>query len=544
MGIFDDWTKSLEKMVDPWVSPAKPTPATSYNSGDVGIKNDDKWYQRSNWDSLGGGFWGNRAADNPTTDDKGNTVAPKSSTFNGPPKVGQVDFSKLPTTYYDGEGTKLGKDEAAKYSGRFSSEAYGTWSTDEKDIWGPKYKYDAMGGKSSLDLGGWSGVAGIERKEGWKGYAESVGDYGTAVAKGEAGAVANAGADAYWKMNSSGFNAGADASAKAGLYAQGDADLKSKGLHIEGVDKDLTAGIGVHGDTFVGAKLGAGGQIGVGPEFVGAKGNIGGFVGAEGAVDVHGNLGPLGGKLGASGMAGLGAGAEGDISYKDGKFHIGGKLFAALGYGGSLSGDVTIDVKQAYQMAEAGAKYLGPAGDVLLGGLRAGGDLALGAGKGLADVVGGTVHGIGDVAHGIGAGVSDVAGGIYHGVGEAGSGILSGVGDVASGFGAGFHDLARGDVLGAIGDVGSGIGHGLYDAGSGVLSGAGTLVSGIGHGIYDVGSGLVHGVGDVASGIGHGIYDVGSGIVAGVGDVASGIGSGVSHAASAVGSAIGSVLSW
>src|SRR5262249_48897991 len=167
-------------------------------------------------------------------------------------------------------------------------------------------------------------------------------------ASAETGTVVSGGASVSAGINSEkGIYAQAGVGGKAGLYGQADADAKTESVNFMGQKWD--AGIGAHADAFFGAKAGASGEIGFGPEFMGAKGSIGAFAGAEGSVDVHGNLGPLGAKLGASGMAGAGIGADGDISYKDGKFHIGGKLFACLGDGGSLAARGADDLRKIAQ---------------------------------------------------------------------------------------------------------------------------------------------------------------------------------------------------
>ena len=70
-----------------------------------------------------------------------------------------------------------------------------------------------------------------------------------------------------------------NASARLGVGASGDADLKTPGLRIQGVDTPLDAGVGAHGEAFAGVKAGAGARIGAGPNFVGAEGSIGAFAG-------------------------------------------------------------------------------------------------------------------------------------------------------------------------------------------------------------------------------------------------------------------------
>jgi len=259
------------------------------------------------------------------------------------------------------------KADGADYndSGSFRASKYGSYSGNtglSSQKWDPEKKMMVNdpsakftvthGGKGSAGIAGWEGQWGAEEKGGWR--ATHVSKDGNTSASAEAGWVANGGASgAYGLDMGKGLYAEGGVGGKFGGYAQADADLKSDPLKLGGVDFD--AGIGVHGDLFAGGKAGMNGQIGFGPDFWGAKGNIGAMAGAELNGDVHGNFGPVAGKVGGSLIAGAGIGAEGDISYKDGKFHVGGKMYAALGVGGSLSGDMTIDVgamgKSAYPFA-------------------------------------------------------------------------------------------------------------------------------------------------------------------------------------------------
>jgi hypothetical protein len=467
----------------------------------------------ANWDAVGRSG-GNRESDHEAEKAGGVKVAA--------PEIYQPDLSKIPRVVEGQTTDTVG-------AGHFSEHAYGShtdWD-DKESGWSGKTKFNPGTGKGGTTIYSTGYQAGVEEKEGYRAVAFNSDK--TLSASAEAGMVANAGLSGSIGLDTeNGLYATGGIGAKSGLYAQADADAKTSAVKIGGVDYD--AGIGVHGDTFVGAKAGASGTIGIGPDFIGAKGNIGAFAGAEAAGDIHGNLGPVGAKLGASGMVGAGIGADGDVSYKDGQFHIGGKLFACLGYGGSISGDITIDFGKI-------AKSLGPVGEGMLhlaeggiggaaqiaGGLIGGAvDLGQGVVQGLGDVGAGAISGIGALVGGIGEGIGDVTGGLASGVGDAVGGVLSGVGDVASGIGDGFSNFAQGDILSGIGDIGGGV------------------INGIG----DVAGGLGRGALDVLGGVGSGLLDVGGGIVSGVGSAASGIANGIGSMASGIGSAVGDVLSW
>ncbi len=336
-----------------------------------------------------GTSWGN------SEEDVNNHALERKTKVSGMPTIFQPALDKIgngdPTksgydprsSGYNVKSGPLDKDAAAEKakadgadyndSGSFRASKYGSYSGNtglQSQKWDPEKKMMVNdpsakftvthGGKGSAGIAGWEGQWGAEEKGGWR--ATHVSKDGNTSASAEAGLVANAGASgAYGFDTSKGLYAQGGVGAKAGAYAQADADLKSDPLTLGGVDFD--AGIGVHGDLFLGAKAGMNGQVGFGPDFWGAKGDIGAMAGAELNGDVHGNFGPVAGKVGGSLIAGAGIGAEGDISYKDGKFHVGGKMYAALGVGGSLSGDVTIDVgamgKAAYPFGEEMVEGMG-----------------------------------------------------------------------------------------------------------------------------------------------------------------------------------------
>jgi len=326
-------------------------------------------------------------------------------------KIGNSDPTKPGydprSTGYNNRSGVLSKDDAAAqideqakpggsgggYSdhGSFRSSKYGGYSGgtglasekwDDKAgkmVADPNAKFTVgHAGKGSMGIAGWEGQWGAEEKGGVRATAMSANKQHSASA--EAGWVASGGASGSYGLDTAkGAYAQGGFGGKVGAYAQGDADTKTSSVKVGGVDYDM--GAGLHGEAFVGAKAGASGEIGLGPDFIGAKGNIGAFAGAEAAGDVHANLGPIGAKAGGSVMAGAGIGAEGDLSYKDGKFHVGGKMFAALGYGGALSADLTIDVgamgRSAHALGSAAADGIATAGAYVGNGLYNGGAAAI-----------------------------------------------------------------------------------------------------------------------------------------------------------------------
>ncbi len=355
----------------------------------------------NSWSTTGSSY-GNRKDDLDKHAEKAG-LEPGRATEGVPPTVWQPSLDKIGnsdpkkpgydprSTGHNNRSGVLSKDDASSkideqkaagtgggYSdaGSFRSSKYGSYSGttglaaekwDDKAgkmVADPNAKFTTgHSGKGSMGIAGWEGQWGAEEKGGVRATAMSENKQHSASA--EAGWVASGGASGSYGLDSAkGAYAQGGIGGKVGAYAQADADTKTSSVKVGGVDYDM--GAGVHGEAFVGAKAGASGEIGFGPDFMGAKGNIGAFVGAEAAGDVHGNLGPLGAKAGGSVMAGAGIGAEGDLSYKDGKFHVGGKMFAALGYGGALSADLTVDVgamgRSAHALGSAAVDGISTAG--------------------------------------------------------------------------------------------------------------------------------------------------------------------------------------
>ena len=326
------------------------------NTGSNGLERqpDGTWKAPSvnNWRATGTSG-GNRQSDIDARDEQVKV---------GAPEIYQPDLSKIPRTTTGQLGLEdLGKNGVAKDAningaGHFTSTAWGT--NNDPLSFGAKTKIDPLTGKGMTSFMSGGGQAGGEYKNGYRAVAASKDGRHTAQAEG--GFVASGGASYGVGLDTAnGLNAQAGVGGKVGLYGNADANTKTGSVNIGGVDYD--AGAGVHGEAFVGAKAGAGGQIGLGPNFIGAKGSAGAFVGAEAAGDIHANLGPVGGKVGGSLMAGAGAGIDGDISFQDGKFHMGGKMFAALGYGGSLGGEITVDVARWASRSRTSRRRRGPA---------------------------------------------------------------------------------------------------------------------------------------------------------------------------------------
>lgn len=143
------------------------------------------------------------------------------------------------------------------------------------------------------------------------------------------GSVLGAGAEAHGSASWLGVSGGASAEA---YLAKGSADGQlNLGDH---------AGIQGHGEAIVGAKAEAEGNLGwTGGEVSGEA-----FAGAKASGNASAEVAGVG--AGVNGEAWAGIGAEGSAQFgmgDDGKFHVGASAGVALGVGGKVGFDVTVD---------------------------------------------------------------------------------------------------------------------------------------------------------------------------------------------------------
>lgn len=335
-------------------APKAPAPSDVNRYSVTGDKTRD-WKTYNSFSGWGTGA-GNRTDDTlqPSNPHDPNSAKSVKNATTALPKVAQPDLSVLVP-----EEQKQQQGVYRESSGGFKSKV-SPWA------WNPKGTYDtdkmAEGKAPVVNFGSASATWGATEKVGVRGQVGVDNQDHTALAKGDAWAKAEFGADGKATVGTDGAYLSGNVGGNAGVGVSGDADLAKK-WNVAGVDNPVTAGVGVHGDAWAGVRAGAGARAGIGPDFTGVEGKIGGMAGVEANADVHGNLGPLAGKLGVSGYAGAGFEASGGITFEGGKLKIGGKLSAALGYGAGVSGEVTIDFKQAAQMAVAGGKALYKAAD-------------------------------------------------------------------------------------------------------------------------------------------------------------------------------------
>ncbi len=341
-----------------------PPPIVYGDSGVYGVggQQDAGWQPEKHgggsyqWTQATGLGRGTRAADNlqEVVDDQGQPTGEQSRkngtvALSAGPRFGNRDM--LPTNDSNmvsvvGPDGQVGEQKGnGAYTRTFSGSA-------QSAEFGPKASTDNTGA-SSLDIGSAKGVVGAGAATGWRANAKHASGSNAGI---DISSNAAAGASYGVSANSSGITAEAAASAEANLVeVKANADAMYQ-WGVAGVSSPVSVGAGVNGEVRVGANAGASGKVGLSKDFIGAKGQLGAFAGVEAKADVHGNLGPLGGKAEASFLAGAGIGADGEFCYENGKIRIGAKAWAALGYGASVGGSVEIDLKQAVELGIVTAK--------------------------------------------------------------------------------------------------------------------------------------------------------------------------------------------
>lgn len=154
---------------------------------------------------------------------------------------------------------------------------------------------------------------------------------------------------------------GADASANASVSAlgvKGDAEAEAY-LAKGSAEGDLKAGpaeLKGSADAIVGADAKADGEVG----WTGAQGHAEAFAGAKAEGDASAEVAGVGAGAHGEAWAGVGAEASGQFGMgDDGKFHIGASVGAALGVGGKLGFDVSVDPSEVTHSVETAAKDVG-----------------------------------------------------------------------------------------------------------------------------------------------------------------------------------------
>jgi hypothetical protein len=139
-----------------------------------------------------------------------------------------------------------------------------------------------------------------------------------------------------------GAEAGVTATASAaGVTVGANASAYLAKGHAEGeISLGKHAGVSGSADAIVGASAEAKGTVG----WLGAKGNAEAFAGAKVSGEASAEVAGIGAGVNGEAWAGVGAQASGQFGMgEDGKFHIGGSLGVALGVGGKVGFDVSVD---------------------------------------------------------------------------------------------------------------------------------------------------------------------------------------------------------
>lgn len=198
-------------------------------------------------------------------------------------------------------------------------------------------------------------------------------DLGPATASGKLEAsVLGAGAGYEFSLGPDGLTAGANAEAYlAKVAGEGSIDLGP-------------ASVGASGEAMVGAEVEASATIGKEGLNLSAEA----FAGAKAEGSVHGDVGGIGAGVKGEAWAGVGASADATVGMKDGKFTVGAELGAALGVGGKVGFEVTVDTDKVVDTAKDVAGAVGDAAGAVGDAASAVGDAAGDAAGAVGDFVG------------------------------------------------------------------------------------------------------------------------------------------------------------
>ncbi|HEX4359775.1 MAG TPA: hypothetical protein VH141_19745 [Pseudonocardia sp.] len=208
-----------------------------------------------------------------------------------------------------------------------------------------------------------------------------------------------------------GFDVGAQATALAsvgrdGLVAKAEVSAAAR-ASVEGhVDYGQ---LGLYGRATGSAGADASAGLKIGPKAVVAE--AGASAGLKGKVAGGAELGGL--AVGATAEGWLGVGAKAKFGFErteDGKFHLGGSAGVAVGAGGAVGFEVTVDPEQVEQTARDAADALGA-------GAQAVGHAAEDVGRTVGDTVGAAADSVG---HAVGDTVGAAADNVGHAVGDIG----------------------------------------------------------------------------------------------------------------------------
>ncbi|MBB3663500.1 MULTISPECIES: putative T7SS-secreted protein [Prauserella salsuginis group] len=183
-----------------------------------------------------------------------------------------------------------------------------------------------------------------------KAQASGATQLGDATASGSASAKIGADASAAGGFTRDGLKGTVKASAGATAEAKGQVNYGA-------------AEVGGSGKAFAGAEAQGTAELGAD----GLKAGANAFAGARAEGEVHADVGGVGAGAKGEAWAGIGAEADVQVGMDDGKFVVGGEVGAALGVGGKLGGEITVDPGKITDTAQdAGAAvgdFAGGVGD-------------------------------------------------------------------------------------------------------------------------------------------------------------------------------------
>lgn len=220
----------------------------------------------------------------------------------------------------------------------------------KKDGWVAEGDADATGpgvGKSATGPDTGAGKLGEAEAHADLGRASAEGSLTNGAMKLDGGAEAYAGA----KASAAGGITNEGIKGEAGVFAGGEASAHGR----------ADAGpVGVYGRTE--AKAGAEAGVSAGAGVEGLQGSAEAFAGAKAGAAGGADIGGIGAGATAEGWAGIGAEAEATFGKgEDGKWHIGSKVGLAVGLGGEVGCEVTVDPGKIADTASDAADAVGDA---------------------------------------------------------------------------------------------------------------------------------------------------------------------------------------
>ncbi len=257
----------------------------------------------------------------------------------------RIGAHNSPRSQFNSLSTPPGGGGSKKYSGFDPGKTLGQKQWTNRDEWQPSKNLVASGNTSHAQIDGNQSSSYVSGELNGLEFRTGTGFTEDGTGAGFEASLAELQGDARFRFSPNGLTMGAGGELNLASL-RGDAGFGHDLGDI--VDGKLYAG--AHGEMLVGANADANFSLNLNPlkGKLGAKGEVGGLLGAEASATAKGELGALGGTATAGAIAGLAGAAGGDVGFKDGKltFGLGAKL--ALGVGLSLKFKGSIDFAKAF----------------------------------------------------------------------------------------------------------------------------------------------------------------------------------------------------